>query len=83
MEFVVFVKRDCSTSKMVTPMLRKLTRNVTVIIYAQDDPDVLEERGGAGDDCDLEESWHQNIESVPSLIRFEERVESLRSAGWD
>ena len=35
------------------------------------------------DDTDLSVSWHLDLDSVPTLLRIEDGVETARTTGWD
>ena len=74
---VVIVKRDCATCVMVAPLLADLGATV----YTQDDP-TFPDGVAAIYDVDLAVSWHHDIETVPTLIRVIDGVESERTVGW-
>ena len=67
---------------MVEPVLSQLAASeIPLTIYTQDDPTfpaVL----GVVDDTSLEQSYHLNIETVPTLIRVEDGREIKRTVGW-
>ena len=79
---IVVCKRDCPTCVMVEPVLSQLAASeIPLTIYTQDDPTfpaVL----GVVDDTSLEQSYHLNIETVPTLIRVEDGREIKRTVGW-
>ena len=79
--FVVVVKRECETCRMVVPVLAQLHAIETLTVYTQDDPD-FPERPRAIHDADLALSWHHEIETVPTLIRVEDGREVARTVGW-
>ena len=79
--FVVVVKRECETCRMVVPVLAQLHAIETLTVYTQDDPD-FPERPRAVHDADLALSWHHEIETVPTLIRVENGQEVARTVGW-
>lgn len=83
MELVAVVKRDCETCQLVEPVLAALRNAGSLTLYSQDDPDFPESLGGARDDTALEQSWRLNIETVPTLIRFDGGAEAGRIEGWD
>ncbi|MEQ8709690.1 MAG: thioredoxin family protein [Rhodospirillales bacterium] len=83
MEWVVVLKRDCETCQLVTPVLGKLAQNAPMKIYSQDDPAFPEALGGALDDTGLATSWSLGVETVPTLIRYENGQEVARTFGWD
>ena len=78
---VAFVKRDCPTCSIVTPVLQQLAERGPLTVFSQDDlafPEGLAPR----DDTALHYSWHHEIEAVPTLIRVEGGVEQDRRLGW-
>ncbi|MEQ9198466.1 MAG: thioredoxin family protein, partial [Rhodospirillales bacterium] len=77
------LKRDCETCQLVTPVLGKLAQNAPMKIYSQDDPAFPEALGGALDDTGLATSWSLGVETVPTLIRYENGQEVARTFGWD
>jgi hypothetical protein len=78
---VAFVKRDCPTCVLVEPVLAQLRDKVELTIYSQDDPS-FPEGLGAEDDTALEQSWHHDIEAVPTLLRVKDGREVTRALGW-
>jgi len=78
---VAFVKRDCPTCVMVVPVLQRLGAAAALTVYSQDDPtfpagvEVL-------DETSLDCSWQHAIETVPTLLRVENGVETARAVGW-
>ena len=75
---VLFVKRECETCALVTPLIAGLG---IAALYVQDDP-----RAFAGldphDDTSLEHSFRFGIETVPTLLRIESGREVARTVGW-
>ena len=78
---VAFVKRDCPTCVMVAPVLAALQGTVPLTVFTQDDPS-FPPGVDAIDDTELEVSYRQGIEIVPTLLRVEngEVVDQLQ--GW-
>ena len=77
----VIVKRDCATCVMVAPLLTQLQSSHSITIYSQDDasfPDGAE----VIHDADLSISWHNNIETVPTVIKVVNGAETERIVGW-
>ncbi len=74
----VFAKRECETCVAVKPHLADIPG---VEVFVQDDPAFF-----AGlathDDSSLEASFHHAIETVPTLIRFQDGKEVGRAEGW-
>lgn len=81
---VAFVKRACPTCTLIESQMREVARSVPEFqVVSQDDP-----RFPAGverivDDRDLDQSWLNQIESTPTLIRFAAGREVERVVGWD
>ena len=65
MEFLVVLKRDCETCKLVEPVLAALRDEFPLTLYSQDDPSFPEGLGGSEDDRTLEKSYHLGVETVP------------------
>ncbi len=79
---VAIVKRDCPTCELVVPVLAGLSANGALhTIASQDDPTFP---GGVEvfDDRQLELSWRFAIETVPTVLRFENGREIDRIVGW-
>jgi hypothetical protein len=79
--WVVIVKRDCETCRMVVPVLRQLRDAVGLTVYTQDDPGFPDDPAAIHDE-DLGVSWHHEIETVPTLIHVVDGVETGRTVGW-
>ena len=81
---VAIVKRDCATCVMVAPVLRQLaaTDGITLSVHSQDDV-TFPEGIAVIDDTDLAVSWHNEIETVPTLLVVKDGVEVDRTVGWD
>src|SRR4051794_15052552 len=77
---VVVVKRDCPTCRMVEPVLAQLdaTPGVTLTVFTQDDPAFPTGIGKVVHDDDLALSYHHQIETVPSVLRVVDGVETDR-----
>ena len=81
--FVVVAKRDCPTCDLVQPVLHEIVASgAGLTVYTQDDP-AFPAGLDPVDDRSLEQSWRLRIETVPTLIRFEDDAEAERTAGWD
>jgi hypothetical protein len=79
---VVVVKRECATCEMVVPVLRELAVGTEALtIYTQDDP-TFPPGVAARHDADLAVSWHNDIDTVPTLMRVVDGVETGRTVGW-
>ena len=79
---VAIVKRDCPTCVLVDPVLAELEAATGVSVYSQDDPSFPESLSAVLDDTDLAVSWHHEIETVPTLLRVVDGVETERIVGW-
>lgn len=83
-DFIIVVKRDCPTCVMVEPVIAKaLADGLDIAIWTQDDPSFPESVANVGDDRMLEQSWRLQIETVPTVIRRSNQVETERLEGWD
>ena len=78
---VVVVKRDCETCQTVVPALLELAAATTLTVFTQDDPAFPGDPAALFDE-DLGVSWHHDIETVPTLIRVVDGVETSRIIGW-
>lgn len=78
---VAVVKRDCETCQTVVPVLQELARVADLTVYTQDDPAFPGDPKAIYDE-DLAVSWHHDIETVPTLIRVVDGVETERIFGW-
>lgn len=69
---VAVVKRDCPTCALVEPVLRELTaKGVVSTVYREDD------------DAGLEASWRLGVETVPTLIKGDERLVGWSRPAWE
>ena len=66
---------------MVVPVLQRLAAETSITIYTQDDPTFPDGMASVLD-ADLAVSWHHEIETVPTLIRVVDGVETERTVGW-
>jgi len=81
---IAIVKRDCPTCELVAPVLQRLKdTGVPFTIYTQDDPTFPDGMDGVVDDTALEQSFHHDVEFVPTLIRREKGAEVERTFGWN
>ncbi|RMH79849.1 MAG: thioredoxin [Actinomyces sp.] len=79
---VAVVKRDCPTCVLIAPVLETLAAAGELTVYTQDDPAFPAEADWVRDDTDLAVSWHHDIETVPTLLRVVDGVETERLVGW-
>jgi hypothetical protein len=81
---VVFAKRECPTCTLIEPLMRDLAlRNGTFHVVSQDDPSFPRGLANVIDDRELDHSWLNEIESTPTLIRYQGGREVERVVGWD
>ncbi|HET9542519.1 MAG TPA: thioredoxin family protein [Acidimicrobiales bacterium] len=80
---VAVVKRDCPTCVLVAPVLADLAARTDLVVLTQDDPTFPEGVPDVVDDTDLDFSWHHDLDTVPTLLRFEAGEEAARIVGWD
>ena len=80
---VAVVKHDCPTCQIVAPVLTSLAdQRDDVTVYSQDDPTFPADAPWVVDDTTLDVSWHHDIETVPTLLRVIDGVETDRIVGW-
>lgn len=81
---VVFAKRACETCVLIENEMRRVAgERPDFRIVSQDDPQFPAGVAGVVDDRNLDLSWTNNIESMPTLIRYEGGREVERVVGWD
>jgi hypothetical protein len=82
---VAVVKRDCPTCTTVVPVLARLATagSEPLTVYSQDGPAFPPGLDEVVDDRDLSVSWLLKIETVPTLVRIQDGVETARTVGWD
>ena len=81
---VAFVKRACPTCTLIEPQMREAARAMPGFhAVSQDDPGFPAGVPGVIDDRELDHSWLNNIESTPTLLKFENGREVERVIGWD
>lgn len=79
----LIVKQDCPTCVLIEPVITQLTATeIPLTVYSQDDPN-FPGVAGVVDDTDLAVSWHHDIETVPTLLRVKDGVETARIVGWE
>ncbi|WP_420446644.1 thioredoxin family protein [Candidatus Poriferisodalis sp.] len=79
---VAVVKRDCPTCELIAPVLGDIEARGVLTVFTQDDPAFPETVSVPQHDADLDFSWHNDIETVPTLMRFEDGAEAGRIVGW-
>lgn len=78
----IVIKHECETCQLVEPVIRLLAGKQNLTIYVQDDSLFLADLTSQVDDQSLENSFHLDIETVPTLIRYTDNNEAERSVGW-
>ena len=79
---VIFAKKECQTCQMVAPVIIDLAgREKQLVVFAQDDTSCVEGLPVV-DDTLLEQSFLNEIETVPTIIRFKNSKEVDRTVGW-
>ena len=81
---IAVVKRDCPTCTLIEPVIRQLANEgEPLTVFTQDDPAFPAGAGTVIDDTDLENSYHLEIDVVPTLVRIRDGKEAARTYGWD
>jgi thiol-disulfide isomerase/thioredoxin len=80
---VIVAKADCPTCRLIEPLLSELAAAGPLQVFVQDDPEFAASLPDTHFDKSLEHSWRLNTEFVPTLIRFENGQETVRTYGWD
>lgn len=81
---VVFSKRSCPTCVLIEGEMQRTAREVRDFqVVSQDDPRFPSGVAAIVDDRELDLSWLNNIEAMPTLIRYVQGREVERVVGWD
>ncbi|MGE0557233.1 MAG: thioredoxin family protein [Burkholderiales bacterium] len=81
---VVFSKRGCPTCMMIEGEMQRAAGELRHFqVVSQDDPQFPSGVAAIVDDRELDHSWLNNIEFMPTLVRFEAGREVERVVGWD
>jgi hypothetical protein len=81
---IVFSKRACPTCTLIEPVMQRVAKAMPAFqVVSQDDPGFPSRVAHIVDDRELDHSWVNQIESTPTLIRFEGGREKERVVGWD
>jgi hypothetical protein len=81
---VAFVKRACPTCTLIESQMQQVARRLPDFhVVSQDDPRFPASVERIVDDRELEQSWRNQIEATPTLIRFAGGREIERVVGWD
>lgn len=81
-DFILVVKEDCATCQLVVPVVQQLAKLFDLEVYSQDNPGFPPEINVI-DDTELEKSWSLHIETVPTIIKYDNSNETGRCFGWD
>ena len=84
---VAVVKHSCETCVLIAPLLDRIESagaesGLILTTFTQDDDSFPEQVKNRVDDTSLNISWHHDIETVPTLLRVEDGVETARIVGW-
>lgn len=80
---MVVAKRDCPTCTMLEPVYRQLAgTEEPFVVFTQDDPAFPSGIDDVIDDTELGHSYRLDIDTVPTLIRFDGGREVGRAIGW-
>ena len=81
--YALIVKKDCPTCTLIEPLIPQLAERLDggLSVYVQDDP-AFPDNFEAVDDRELEFSWRNGIEIIPTLLRGDGEG-SERIFGWD
>jgi len=81
---VVFAKRACPTCSLIEPVMQRAAREAKAFrVVSQDDPAFPAQVADVVDDRELDHSYLNEIEAVPTLIRYAGGREVERVVGWD
>ena len=81
-DFILVVKEDCATCQLVVPVVQQLAKLFDLEVYSQDNPG-FPPGINVIDDAELEKSWSLHIETVPTIIKYDDSNETGRCFGWD
>ena len=76
------MKQECATCRLVEPLVARIADEAgPLTVWVQDDPSFV---GGVNalHDSDLAVSWHNSIETVPTLMVVRDGSETDRTIGW-
>jgi hypothetical protein len=80
---VAIVKSDCATCELVVPVLTHLVLTKQLNVVASQDDPTFPPGLDPVDDTALELSWRLQIDTVPTLVRFVDGIETQRIVGWN
>lgn len=67
---------------LVAPVLKDMAERADMTVVTQDDPAFPDTASWVVHDHDLAMSWHNRIETVPTLLRVDDGSETGRTVGW-
>src|SRR5688572_22259609 len=80
---VVFSKQACPTCTLIEPVMQRVAKALPAFqVVSQDDPKFPSRVPNIVDDRALDHSWLNQVETTPTLIRFERGRERERGGGW-
>ena len=82
--FIIVAKRECPTCELLEPVYATLAASETTLsVFSQDDPTFPDSLSDVIDDTGLETSYRLDVETVPTLIRWQNGREVDRAIGWN
>ena len=79
---VAVVKEDCPTCVLVAPVLADLAERADLTAVTQDNAAFPAAADWVVHDADLALSWHNDIETVPTLLKVQDGKAVERLEGW-
>lgn len=80
---IAIIKQDCPTCTLIVPALEQLIEaGIELTVVSQDNPMFPADFDGIIDDRSLDFSWHNDIETVPTLLQIQDGNEVSRTVGW-
>tara|TARA_B100001123_G_scaffold84130_1_gene96349 strand:+ start:1350 stop:1703 length:354 start_codon:yes stop_codon:yes gene_type:complete len=79
---VAVVKNDCPTCQLLVPTLEDLGKAGKLTVITQDEMDLPYEEEWVVNDEELEISWNLELDTVPTLLNFDQGTEISRTVGW-
>lgn len=82
--YKLVVKKDCPTCQLILPVVQELSNRFgeQLSVFVQDEMDFFASSANCIDDGSLEFSYRNNIEIVPTLVKFDGDSEVDRVYGW-
>lgn len=80
--YSLVVKKACPTCELIEPIIQQLADTLDLQVFVQDDSN-FPANVASNDDSNLEYSYHNKVEIVPTLIAWSDGKETGRIFGWD